>query len=79
LEAGGKALVHCNQGESRAPSIGLLYLASRTDVLPRATFDAAESKFRELYPTYMPKGGMRGFLQLHWREYVAEQPGGRGQ
>ena len=70
LAAGRRVLVHCNQGESRGPSLGLLYLASRTDALPRSTLDAAEAKFRQLYPGYLPKEGMRGFLRLHWTEYV---------
>ena len=70
LAAGQQVLVHCNQGESRGPSLGLLYLAARTDALPRSTLEAAEAKFRQLYPSYLPKEGMRGFLRIHWNEYV---------
>ena len=39
-------LVHCNQGESRGPSIALLYMASRLDTLPTDSLEAAEGKFR---------------------------------
>lgn len=70
LASGQRTLVHCNQGESRGPSLGLLYLAARTDALPRSTLEAAEAKFRQLYPSYLPKEGMRGFLRLHWIRYV---------
>lgn len=71
LAVGSRVLVHCNQGESRGPSLGLLYLVARTDALPRSTLEAAEAKFRQLYPSYLPKEGMRGFLRLHWNEYAA--------
>jgi len=70
LHSGGHVLVHCNEGESRSPSIGLLYLAIHTDVLPRESLAAAEAAFVKLYPAYNPKGGMRGFLQTYWDEYV---------
>ena len=33
LKDGKRVLVHCNQGESRSPGIGLLYLAIHTDLL----------------------------------------------
>jgi hypothetical protein len=71
LGAGWKTLVHCNQGESRGPSIGLLYLAARTDRLPKVSFEESETVFRTLYPPYNPKAGMRGFLQRHWSRYVS--------
>lgn len=70
LRAGEKVLIHCNQGESRAPSLGLLYLAKHTNDIPTATLPEAEAQFRKLYPPYKPKAGMRGFLLEHWAEYV---------
>jgi hypothetical protein len=27
-------------------------------------------KFRQLYPAYRPKGGLRGFLLAYWDHYV---------
>src|SRR5580658_4998542 len=36
-----KILVHCNLGESRAPVIGMLYLAAFTDRLPLGDFEQA--------------------------------------
>jgi predicted protein tyrosine phosphatase len=68
LSSGKKCLVHCNLGESRSPSIGLLYLASKC-VLPN-TFADAESEFRALYPVYNPKAGIRGFIIGYWKRYV---------
>lgn len=70
LNSGGNVLVHCNQGESRSPSIGFLYLVVHTDILPKASFEAAETSFLRIYPAYRPKGGMRGFLRIYWDEYT---------
>lgn len=68
LSNGGKCLVHCNQGESRSPSIGLLHLAVN-NLLPK-DFAKAEDEFRKLYPPYNPKNGIRSFIINHWNDYV---------
>ena len=75
LKSNDRILIHCNQGESRGPGIGLLYLASHTDALPHSTMIDAENAFKALYPDYRPKEGMRGFLQAHWQEYVHQEGG----
>ena len=64
-----RVLVHCNQGESRSPAIGMLYLAAHTDRLP-SDFLEAEAQFRQIYPAYNPGPGIRGFLAGHWNEYA---------
>ncbi|MEO8287121.1 MAG: dual specificity protein phosphatase [Chloroflexota bacterium] len=69
LGQGLKVLVHCNQGESRSPSIALLYLASRKRTLPIVSLEAAEDQFRLVYPNYNPKSGIHGFLSLYWGSY----------
>jgi len=70
LEDRKKVLVHCNLGVSRAPSIGLLYLAKYTDKLPKE-FLQAEQAFRLIYPLYMPSDGICGFLIRTWGSYVS--------
>jgi predicted protein tyrosine phosphatase len=65
-------LVHCNQGMSRSPAIGLLYLAKYTDQLPKSSFAEAEAAFRKLYPPYNPAPGVRGFMFQNWSAYSAE-------
>ena len=65
-----RVLVHCNQGESRSPAIGMLYLAAHTDRLS-SDFLEAEAEYRRIYPAYNPGPGIRGFLAGHWNEYVA--------
>jgi predicted protein tyrosine phosphatase len=74
LKSGERVLVHCNQGESRSPSIGLLYLAARAGTLPSTSLIEAEAKYRTIYPHYNPKAGMRGFLLRHWAEYIPKPP-----
>lgn len=64
-----KVLVHCNLGESRSPSIGMLYLAVYTDKIPKS-FEEAETVFRQIYPNYNPGFGIRGFLMLNWTNYI---------
>jgi len=69
LSGGGKVLVHCNSGESRAPGIGLLYLVMYTDKLPKE-FLKAEKAYRLIYPRYKPGAGMEGFLIRNWGNYI---------
>lgn len=71
LSESHKVLVHCNLGESRSPSIGLLYLAIYTDKLSK-DFSLAEQAFRNIYPAYNPRAGMRGFLAENWKHYLVE-------
>lgn len=60
-----KVIVHCNQGESRAPSLALLYSAKRTDGLPNDSYEAAAQAFRGLHP-YNPGRGIQTWLSQHW-------------
>lgn len=75
LKSGERVLVHCNLGESRSPSIGLLYLAARAGALPFTSLIEAEAQYRKVYPHYNPKAGMRGFLLKHWADYTSERAG----
>ena len=74
LKSGERVLVHCNLGESRSPSIGLLYLAARAGTLPSGSLVEAEAQYRVIYPHYNPKAGIRGFLLHHWAEYMPRSP-----
>lgn len=73
LNKGVKVLVHCNLGESRSPSIALLYMAIHK-ALPATSLDEAEVKFREIYPNYSPKPGIRGYLAQNWEDYCGKTP-----
>ena len=65
IEAPNQILIACNQGQSRAPTLAMLFLAPTLG----PTFDEAEAKFRELYPEYAPNQGIRDFARIHWRHY----------
>lgn len=65
-------LIHCNLGESRSPSLALLYMAARLHALPADSVAAAEAAFRPLYPMYNPKPGIREYLLQYWDQYCGE-------
>jgi len=65
-----KVLVHCNQGESRGPGIGFLYLLRHTDALPKTSLADAQAAFRQIYSAFYPSGGISGFIAAHWEEYA---------
>jgi hypothetical protein len=72
LDAGDKVLLHCNQGNSRAPTIALLWLRFRCAVtrpfLARMTFHDACEAMAERYPGFDPAGGMLGYARAAWEE-----------
>lgn len=60
--------IHCNQGESRAPSIALLVLLGLHAV--STEYDVAVKQFKMIYPKYNPGKGISDFLTENWNEYV---------
>jgi hypothetical protein len=70
LNAGKDCLVHCNLGESRSPSLGLLYMA-QVGAIPNVSLADAEAAFLKIYPTYRPKAGIRLFIAENWARYMA--------
>lgn len=64
-----KILIHCNQGISRAPSIGLLYLA-RIKEIRNDSFQNALIDFKIKYPTYNPGKGISLYLQKNWSTII---------
>lgn len=75
LKAGEKALVHCNQGNSRAPTLALLWMrrcSPMSHFLSRMDWDTAKAAFTELYPPYAPGKGMEEYARNHWIETTHE-------
>ncbi len=58
-------LIHCNKGESRAPSLTLLYMAKRLGLLPNDSYQAAAAAFSAHFP-YKPGKGIATYLQENW-------------
>lgn len=72
LEDGFEVLVHCNQGESRAPSIALLYLLTegREEFNGCENGDEVMDVFRqEFYEDYNPSDGFAQFIRGNWQTF----------
>ena len=65
---GRSILVHCNQGESRSPTIGILYLCA-IGLYSEDDYLAAKKQFTRVYPEYNPANGMMLFAMKHWENY----------
>ncbi|WP_437648380.1 hypothetical protein [Sorangium sp. So ce362] len=65
--AGRELVIHCNQGESRAPSLALLFLSKDLGIIPSETYEAARAAFAARYPRYNPGLGIVTFLKKAWR------------
>jgi hypothetical protein len=62
-------LIHCNQGQSRAPSLALLFRAKDLHVLPDDSYTVAAEAFAPLaakLPRYAPGQGIQQFLAELW-------------
>lgn len=62
-------LIHCNKGESRSPSIAMLYMAIK-GYIPNETYGTAYEAFKDLYPPFCPNKGITKYLLSNWRNYV---------
>jgi hypothetical protein len=64
LKKGKRVLIHCNQGESRAPSLAVLAL--RKIGVFKGSFSESIVLFRNIYPNYNPKSGIYNYVQFNW-------------
>lgn len=69
--AGRKLLIHCNQGESRAPSLALLFMAKRRSALDDTSYLAARGEFEQIYKNYRPGAGIQTYFSEKWQELGA--------
>jgi hypothetical protein len=65
-DSGGSLLIHCNQGESRAPTLALVFLTKHLKAIPGDSFSAAKEAFTSLYVGYRPGLGIQKFLETNW-------------
>ena len=63
-----KVLIHCNKGNSRAPSLALLYLSKCIQVINSESYATAAKDFRTKFPGYQPGRGIQTYLTKHWTE-----------
>jgi hypothetical protein len=66
-------LIHCNLGQSRAPSLTLLYMAKRLGILPDESYEAARAAFEKKFP-YTPSAGIVTYLTQNW-DLISERIG----
>jgi predicted protein tyrosine phosphatase len=64
-----RILVHCNQGQSRSPTIALLYLSKFTRKFDGLGIDEALAAFQRIYPPYKPARGMADYARINWGRY----------
>lgn len=63
---GRTLLIHCNQGESRAPSLALLFLSKYLEKIPNESYESAKSEFQKMYSYYSPGRGIQLYLSKNW-------------
>lgn len=65
---GDTLLIHCNQGLSRAPSLGLYFLAKQLQAIADESYDKARAEFEVIFPSFAPGKGIEVYMQEHWEE-----------
>lgn len=66
---GYRILIHCNQGESRGPTMAMFY-ASYCGLFENKNFIETVSKFKGIYPRYNPKKNIYYTTQSLWGKFV---------
>jgi hypothetical protein len=69
----GSLLIHCNRGESRAPTLALLLLSKHLKVIPSDSFSTAHAAFLSIYAGYRPGAGIQQFLTRNWDSVEASE------
>ena len=72
---GDNVLIHCNQGKSRAPSLGLLFMARVFwDSLRGNSYAESRKDFEKIYPEYNPGKGIETYLTENWEKLIQSPP-----
>lgn len=66
LERGNKLHIHCNQGESRAPSLAMLIMAKDLHEIGDESYDSARHEFEQIYKDYHPGAGIEKYMRENW-------------
>ena len=66
-----KLLIHCNQGESRAPMIGMLYTA-KLGAYDYKSFDETYIEFQRIYSNFYPKKNIYFTVKNLWDCFVKD-------
>lgn len=63
-----KILIHCNQGESRGPSLAMLYLA-HIGYFKNQDYNQLKEAFKVMYPLYNPRHNIMKNVELLWNDF----------
>ena len=61
-------LIHCNQGESRGPSLTMLYL-KHIGYFKEDNFISSKNKFYQMYPKFNPKRNIITNIEVLWERF----------
>jgi len=64
-----KILIHCNQGQSRSPSIALVHLAIK-GYINNTSYQTARIEFENIYSNYYPANGIYAYLKRNWADLM---------
>jgi len=64
LREGKRVLIHCNQGNSRAPAMALLYM--KRAGLVDGHYEQALAHFKTIYPDYEPGAGIDNYVKAEF-------------
>lgn len=65
-----KVLIVCNKGESRSPSIALMYMIEIGEFDDCKDWDMVLEWFREVYPAYNPKKGFYDYVKQFYENNI---------
>ena len=71
-ENGKNILIHCNQGQSRAPSLALLFLAKYLGMISNLSYDSAVQDYKKLDEYFNPGNGIAKHYKRNWDQLRPE-------
>ena len=69
LKSGIDVIVVCNKGESRSPSMCLMYLISQGYFISTMSILEVVEEFKKIYPEYNPNYGIYEYVCDYWNNY----------
>ena len=70
--SGYKILIHCNQGESRGPTMAMFY-ATYIGSFGNTNFEDTVTEFKKIYPRYNPKKNIYMTVKSLWNNFIKEK------
>lgn len=68
-DEGKKILIHCNKGESRSPTLAMMFMAKHQKEISNISYLKARKDFEQIFSGYFPGQGIQIYLNEHWSEF----------